>query len=169
MPSTARAGSASLCSARLGEGGEVERRYDDSTLVTLEMGAVAELPRAPVVDACLWERREVADAMHAACAETDRAMAQLRSIRALDDFRSSDYPDDVSTLLYAGWMGGRGLDPERVWLRLERADESGGVYASLFNEPFQDLNAHMGDVLPLALTEIDGRDVCLTLLPDEGR
>lgn len=96
-------------------------------------------------------------------------MAQLRSIRALDDFRSSDYPDDVSTLLYAGWMGGRGLDPERVWLRLERADESGGVYASLFNEPFQDLNAHMGDVLPLALTEIDGRDVCLTLLPDEGR
>ena len=159
-----------LCSARLGEGGEVERRYDDGgTLVTLEMGTVAELPCAPVVDACLWELREVADAVHAGCAETDRAMARLRSIRALDDFRSRDYPDDVSALLYAGWMGGRGLDPERVWLRLERADESGGVYASLLNEPFQDLNAHVGDVLPLALAEVDGRDVCLALLPDEGR
>ena len=69
-----------------------------------------------------------------------------RRVRAIDELRNFENPDDVVVVLMA-----HGMQPEGVWATLEHIDDSGKLHARLQNEPFDNFGVHAGDVCRLRL------------------
>ena len=151
-----------LSDARLDATGEIVRGHAlDGTYARLEYGSVKGLEAADVCDVIISELEGPINWVRERYAADDERYKELRDLGFLDQFRSPEYPDDVQAYLFS-----EKLNPELVWLRLERAEgdaDGFSVYAKLLNEPAQDYPVHEGDLLPLAFTDTDDGTVCLAI------
>ena len=151
-----------LCDAKFDATGGIVRGHAlDKIYARLEFGSVKGLEAADVCDPVISELEKLINWVRERYAEDDGHYRALRDLGFLDQFRSPEYPDDVQAYLFS-----ETLNPELVWLRLERAEEGTdgfSVYARLLNEPAQGYPVHEGDLLPLAFTDTEDGPVCLAI------
>lgn len=134
----------------------------DGLRMELVAGEVLDRECAPVIHQALAECAEEIGRIHDARASYDDAMAPVRAIRSLDQFRSRNCPDNVRARLASR---GR-IKAEITWLRTEAVDEDGSVMARLLIEPAQDCGAHMGDLLRLDVTNTADGPACLAFVDE---
>ncbi len=74
---------------------------------------------------------------------------EMRKFGILDDFRNTDYPDDVQVILYQ-----EGYNPEQVWVKCWEFTEN-ELFGKLLNEPNADYGVHEGDIIKFVPIETD--------------
>ena len=87
---------------------------------------------------------------------------ETRTLDFLDGCRDACYIDDVLVYIMK-----EGLNPEGVWVRMEKAVESlfSGV---LLNEPDQDFGVHEKELINFVATQLeDGRIICVASMDDQ--
>ena len=82
----------------------------------------------------------------------------IRSIEAIDDSRSREYPDDVMVILLRG-----NNHPEGCWVRCEGVKEN-QIVGRLLNEPDQEFGVHSGDMISFGIVKTENKILCISRL-----
>ena len=82
-------------------------------------------------------------------------VAVTRELKALDESRSPEYPDDVIVHICHG-----NNNPEGCWVRIEGVSET-QIVGRLLNEPNQDFNVHEGDMIGFELVRHKDAIICV--------
>lgn len=81
------------------------------------------------------------------------AVEVTRQIEEIDQFRHSDYPNDVRVVLIPEDENAK---PELVWMRLDGINEQGLLFGELLNSPYMTCGLYAGSVMNIGLITFDG-------------
>lgn len=85
------------------------------------------------------------------CYKASKEVEILRSFKDLDQFRDSQFPDDMTIILYR-----KGMPPEQVWVRCNTLTHE-TITGTLLNEPNGNLGPHCSDEITFEiLSKEDG-------------
>ena len=87
------------------------------------------------------------------CKSSSEAVEVTRQIEEIDQFRHSDYPDDVRVVLIPEDENAK---PELVWMRLDGINEQGLLFGELLNSPCMTCGLYAGSVMNIGLITFDG-------------
>ena len=86
---------------------------------------------------------------------SDDRLAELRSLKELDEFRSEEFPDDILVFFFK-----EGFSTEGMWVRYEDMNENKEIVGTLINNPNQNLGIKEGDRVKFKLSEDYGGLAC---------
>ena len=95
--------------------------------------------------------------------KVDSTREKIRMAESLDELRHPNFPDDVIVLFFC-----ENFRPEYAWVRCDTVEEK-LIVGTLMNELQQDFGYKVGEKIKFGLTEFEGENICVSLIPSLER